>query len=144
MKTAQDLLNFYGVELGKKYKITKNRNHDEYFVGWTFVVKEAKEKEELYLKIEQYDFDLEKLNAFDYEEFKEPLTDEERSYLSAVIKPFRDEVVYIVKKCAVFTNEYIGIYIKDKDTIYLPVFPEGKYYIGMEAEKEYTLKDLKL
>ena len=151
MKTNQELLDFYGVEVGKKYKITESKNRPNYYVGLAFVVKETSEKKvpyvELCAKPETYEpyFNITKLNEFGYEELKELLTDKEKEYLSAVIRPFRDQIVYIAKNFTIFTNsQYIGIYIKDQDTTYLPMFPEGKYYKGMEVNKEYTLEDLGL
>ena len=66
----------------------------------------------------------------DWEEYKEPVLDEEeKEYLSAVIKPFRDRVVYIRKG-----NEYIVLHYFREDTM----------YVNMEVNKEYNLEDLGL
>ena len=76
------------------------------------------------------------------------LTDKEREYLRAVIKPFRDVITYIVKSEveSVLGNNYNFITIKMRggDSIILPMFPTGKYYKNMEAYKDYTLKELEI
>ena len=79
------------------------------------------------------------------EEYKEPILDEkERKYLSAVIKPFREQVVYITKS----ENDYgddMYIYIKTEDDYMLfPKFKKDKMYRKMEVSKKYSLKELGL
>ena len=77
------------------------------------------------------------------------LNDDERNYLSAIIKPFRDRVICI-KKCEDEQDEYIGIQLKYyaneivTDTLILPSFKKGTMYNKMETEKEYTLEELRL
>ena len=74
---------------------------------------------------------------------KEILDEEEKEYLSNVIKPFRDKVEYIVKK--IFENEeYIKIVIKNDGCLSFPNFKKGTMYKGMEIEKKYTLEELGL
>lgn len=77
------------------------------------------------------------------QEYKEPiLNDVEKAYLSAVIKPFREEVETIEK--ASF-GEDEQLQISDGDTVMaFPCFKKGTMYKGMEAYKEYTLEDLGL
>ena len=76
----------------------------------------------------------------------EILTDKEKAYLSAVIKPFRKDIEYIEK----FKSNYVGkeyIYIvmkKDDDYCKLPRFFKGTMYRGMELNKRYTLEELGL
>ena len=72
------------------------------------------------------------------------LTDKEKAYLSAVIKPFRGDVECIMKigRCSV-EKEFIHICMKDSfDTCTLPDFFKGTMYKGMERGKRYTLKEL--
>lgn len=80
------------------------------------------------------------------------LTKDEKEYLSAVIKPFRDRIIYI-KKTIVFDGygvdyaECISIILKykdEEDITELPIFEEYSLYKGMEVEKEYTLEELGL
>lgn len=86
---------------------------------------------------------------------KEILDEEEKEYLSAVIKPFRDRVKDIVKykyeSCDTKRNgEYIGIHLSRIghtdiiETTYLPYFKLGTMYKGMELNKKYTLEELGL
>ena len=69
------------------------------------------------------------------------LTDKEKEYLSAVIKPFRDRVSSISKDGPL---EYITILLDGDDFAILPNFEEGTMYKGMEEYKKYTLEELGL
>ena len=82
-------------------------------------------------------------NAWLEEEYKpQILTDKEKAYLSAVIKPFREEVETIEK--ASFEEDE-QLQISDGDTVMaFPCFEKGTMYKGMEAYKEYTLEELGL
>lgn len=78
-----------------------------------------------------------------YEAPKQILTKEEKEYLEAVCKPFKDKVKFI-KKCS-YSREWIGIHIDDEYIdILFPYFEVGTMYKGMEPNKEYTLKELGL
>ena len=80
---------------------------------------------------------------------KSILTKKEKEYLSAVIKPFRDRILYI-KKREVNQDEYIRVVLKyyasevDDEVILLPSFKKGTMYKGIETEEEYTLEELEL
>lgn len=75
-------------------------------------------------------------------EHKEPILDDsEREYLSAVIKPFRPRVKYIVKLGS--GREWIKIDLRGSE-IYFPPFEMGTMYKGMELFRHYTLKELGL
>ena len=74
---------------------------------------------------------------------KEILDEEEKEYLSNVIKPFRDKVEYIVKETSSY-NEYIKITIKNDGGLCFPNFKKGTMYKGMKKNKEYTLEELGL
>lgn len=76
----------------------------------------------------------------------EILTEKEKAYLSAVIKPFRKDIKYIVKfKRYSDKKEYIYMTMKkDDDYCALPVFEKETMYRGMELNKRYTLEDLGL
>ena len=86
-------------------------------------------------------------NAWLEEEYKPPILDDvEKAYLSAVIKPFRKDIEYIVKfKRYSDKKEYIYMTMKkDDDYCALPVFEKGTMYKGMELNKRYTLEELGL
>lgn len=83
----------------------------------------------------------------------EILTEKERDYLKAVIKPFRDRVEYIKKLDYLSANkQYIRIAFSNHNFLLpyfeknflLPYFEENEYYKGMEVNKEYTLVELEL
>lgn len=79
-------------------------------------------------------------------EYKEPILDEvEKAYLSAVIKPFRSRVKYIVKiiSCDEF-EQCIEIAFYNGYCTYLPYFKANTMYKGMEVNKEYSLEELGL
>lgn len=70
------------------------------------------------------------------------LTDKEKAYLSAVIKPFREKVKYI-KKIDYGKKEYLKIYLGN-EAVPFPYFRENTIYKGMEADRDYTLEELGL
>ena len=84
------------------------------------------------------------------EEYKEPILDEEeRKYLSAVIKPFRDRVVQIFKELVDENEneeekEFVVVIYDGSYGFCLPSFKTGTMYKGMELNKEYTLEELGL
>lgn len=77
------------------------------------------------------------------EEYKPPILDDvEKAYLSAVIKPFREEIETIEKTSF---SEYEQLQISDGYTIMaFPCFEKGTMYKGMEENRDYTLKELGL
>lgn len=80
------------------------------------------------------------------EEYKEPVLNEvEKAYLSAVIKPFRNRVDYIMKEENICSStEFIHIDLSGGDIADFPNFKVGTMYKGMEIDKSYTLKELGL
>ena len=89
-----------------------------------------------------------------WEEYKGPILDEEeKKYLSAVIRPFRDRVKYIYKinvidDCSQIISIRMERYDFEENPIceymYLPYFKKDTLYKNMEAGKKYTLKELGL
>ena len=84
-----------------------------------------------------------------YEEQRPILDTEEKAYLEAVLRPFKDRFVYLTK--TFFLNsEYIEIVLKDVANISewvslnLPRFKPNAMYKGMELHKKYTLEELGL
>lgn len=83
-------------------------------------------------------------------EHKEPILDDaEKKYLSAVIKPFRNDVKYIIKIESIYRlpddgAEYIKICMCSDEEINLPYFRYGTMYKGMEPNRRYTLEELGL
>lgn len=79
------------------------------------------------------------------EEEYEPeiLTEKEKAYLSAVVKPFKGKVKTVEKVSFGGEEEYLKI-LFEMDLMSLPFFAKGTMYKGMEANKRYTLKELGL
>ena len=84
-------------------------------------------------------------NAWLEEEYKPNILDDvEKAYLSAVIKPFRDEVESI-KKIDIEEDEQLQLQIPNGLVIMdFPLFKKGAMYRGMEEGREYTLEELGL
>ena len=79
---------------------------------------------------------------------KQILTEKEKEYLSAVIKPFKDKVSYITKMQGMKYNEqlpveFIVIYVDDEKII-LPSYGKGALYKDMKLMEKYTVEDLGL
>jgi hypothetical protein len=73
-----------------------------------------------------------------------PLKTEEETYLTNLIKPFRDDVVNITKKANDKGYEWLLILIKDNEPLLLPGFEKGTMYKGLELNKNYTPEELGL
>lgn len=73
------------------------------------------------------------------------LTEEEKTYLSAVIKPFRGRVKSIVKLTGDYSpKQYIRIFVEGSADAILPTFNKDTMYKGMQIEREYALEELGL
>ena len=73
------------------------------------------------------------------------LTDEEKEYLSYVIKPFREDVLKISKfKSKVLKNKEVIGFETPNGFMIFPPFEKDKMYKNMELNKAYTLNDLGL
>ena len=82
-------------------------------------------------------------------EYKEPvLTEEEKEYLSSVIKPFRKFVVYIEKIKYIDGWEKIIFYSQNLKSwecmTNLPPFQSGTRFKGMKLNRQYKLEELGL
>ena len=82
----------------------------------------------------------------DMEHVEPILDDAERRYLSAVIKPFRNDVTEIRKRsCKPY--EYLrinGRFNNGVNYFFLPNFDAGTMYKGMDPDRWYTLEELGL
>lgn len=78
-------------------------------------------------------------------EMPDILNEQEKEYLKAVIKPFRDEIDCIFKhKNDMTFKSYISIKLKDKTYIHFPDLKDNKMYAKMEIDYHYTLEELDL
>ena len=80
------------------------------------------------------------------QEYKEPILDDvEKEYLSAVIKPFRKMIAYIVKAQDFDDGKQcIRIILQNGDGMHFPYLDDDAMYKGMEVNKEYSLEELDL
>lgn len=91
---------------------------------------------------------IDRYNDWLLEEHEEPILDEvERAYLSNIIKPFRDKVLYIAKIDN--SNTYfIEIGVNKKYGVDYALLPNfnclAKMYVNMKPDYRYTLKELNL
>ena len=86
-------------------------------------------------------------NWLEEEYVPEILTEREKAYLSAVIKPFRKDVEWIERMDNSFVNgnqhQFLCISLTN-DYCCLPLFKKDTMYKGMEVNKRYTLEELGL
>ncbi len=77
-------------------------------------------------------------------EYKEitMLTEEEKAYITEVIKPFRDKVTGILKGDN--GSEFIRISVENDGAFRLPYFKKGSMYKNMKTNKKYKLEELGL
>lgn len=77
-----------------------------------------------------------------YKRKKEILDEAEKKYLSDVIRPFRNKVIFI-KKISGEHREFIKIVFKN-EVVPFPYFKKDSMYKGMEPNKKYSLEELGL
>lgn len=149
MKTTQELLDFYGVEIGKKYKITKTNLHLS--DSKIFTIKEIGYcLGDLGLKFEDgFESAISLLNECCYEEIKLPiLDDKEREYLQKYVMnnpAFKGKVMRIQKKSGLNSFKgYLVIWLDDESIVCFPNFDLAIMYKGMKLDKDYTPKELGL
>lgn len=75
---------------------------------------------------------------------REILDKEEKEYLSAVVRPFKNRISHISKVAWYDGTYYISIELDNYEIINLPYFEKEAMYNGMEEDKKYTLKELGL
>lgn len=76
-------------------------------------------------------------------EVDDVLTEKEKEYLSAVIKPFKNEIKYIQKKNT-SRIEYLYFHLGDSRSFFLPYFIPDTMYRKMLTKKRYTVEELGL
>lgn len=79
-----------------------------------------------------------------FEREEEILDETEKRYLSGVIRPFKNKVIFISKeRDSDYDKEFIFIELNN-EFISLPNFKINTMYKGMKEYKKYTLKELEL
>ena len=149
MNYMKDIAHMLGLELYENFRIrldTNRLSHFEYRITekglmryrefndeWDFITNEV------FLNLLSGKFEVVNIT-------KNILTEQERHYLSSVVKPFREKILHI-SKLSSKDGESICIDIRydwEEDSIMLPKFAAGTLYKGMEIGMEYTLRELGL
>lgn len=151
MKTNDELLKFYGVEIGKSYRVTKTYQGYENAIGEIFTITKDAQNLLTYWKKTDRCWSITSLNLYDYEECKELLDAEEKEYLKFIIKPFKKRAQYIIKTRDRLNDKeayFISIYIDNdgkEDFICFPDFyAEANMYKNLMPGNKYTLEQLGL
>ena len=140
MSHMKEVAKILGVEIGEKFKVDANGvvlQKNFFFTDYgLFVTGGAGPMAGILNDLLNGEYKVIKL-------FSEPiLDDEEKEYLSTVIKPFRNEVKYVVKDCDEF-GPYLAISRhNNKPATIIPIKDPEIDYIGMEAGKDYSLDEL--
>lgn len=126
-------------------QVYKNYSKDK---SWNYGIKILKNSMKIHVKGSD---PIDALTRWLDEEYVEPiLDDKERKYLSDVIRPFRDRIVFVTKVYHCGGNEQIIIGIKSAVNsgavtgIEFPYFKEGSMYKGMKRGTDYTIAELML
>lgn len=99
------------------------------------------------IKVERGEYATDALLEWMAQPYREPILDDaEREYLSEVIKPFLSKIKYIAKFKSACSEDkqYIHIAFYEGDGLTFPYFKANSMYKGMELNKAYTLKELRL
>lgn len=117
------------------------------FYGWKSNLKHVENSNFDIVKVYE-DFTLQKVL---WERKPELLTEEEKEYLTNLIKPFRNQFRGLEKQHSEETDTYYlvldVVHCKDKDTddsVYMPNFEKDSAYKGLKTDKYYTLDELGL
>lgn len=149
VRIAKPHIWFKNKYVGKIYTITEIKSELEksYILNGTPYIwhenelKLVKENKTFFKKLpNDYTGTLEVENGYIVE--KEILDEEEKEYLSAVIRPLKNKIEYIVKQGD--NKEYIYIFFENNEYMAFPYFKKGTMYKGMKLYKKYTLKELGL
>lgn len=94
----------------------------------------------------KYEDNMESLNSIvEIEKLPDILDEKEKEYLRNVIKPFKRDIVYIIKRKNLLSDiKYLEINLKLDDCLIFPNLKDDTMYKGMEGNKKYNLKDLDL
>lgn len=143
MNYMSEIAKMLGVEIGEEFKLRPYDKNEVTFSYYLF------KRDGLYNPYDKDNYLLAELLLGKYEIIKFPkpiLDDEEKKYLSRVIRPWRDKVEYIRKINFDDEDEFIVIIYRERESkaIALPCFKKGTMYKGMEVGKEYSLEELEL
>lgn len=140
MNYMKEVAQMLGVELGEEFRIDCARA--EYRITERGLEFFSKVNDAWLLDC----LTLNNLLCGEYEIAKLILTDEEKEYLSNIIKPFRDCIKYITKYDSpdyeYIVIEYYDNLTKEKCEMFFPCFEKDAMYKGMQLYKKYKLEEL--
>ena len=143
-KCMSKLSKFIGIDEGVEFKFIGNDN--VFLKNAIFKIGEA----ELLIKLKNNDnWHTANININEVLELvpiplpKKILTDTERDYLRAVIKPVKNKVTKIVK-VSVRDAEFIKVGLANGDCISLYLFEKNTQFKNMIADKFYTLDEINM
>ena len=143
MNRMEEVAKMLGVELGEKFKINFHGDvsSDEYYIDENSIHEICDGKVNDYC----YPLLIALLNGTDtVVKISQPILNEnEREYLSAVIRPFRKGVASISKHRD-DQGAYIVINLYLEPSVLLPYINVKEDFTAMELGKNYTLKELGL
>lgn len=145
MNYMSEVVKMFGVELGEKFKINFHGDisSDEYYIDGTTIHEVCDGRVNDYC----YPLLIALLNGTDtvVKLPKSILTEKEKEYLSAVIKPFRNRIKYICKNNNEDGDtEFLDVQLDDNDFMAFPNFKKGTMYKGMALSERYTIEELGL
>lgn len=144
MNYMADVAKLLGLELGEKFKINSagDISSDEYYIDEISIHEVCDGRVNDYC----YPLLLALLNGTDtvVKLPKSVLTEQERHYLSEVIKPFKDRIIWLHKYSYDDKHEAIAAKTKKSGFLIFPTFEKGMMYKGVEIGKKYTLEELGL
>ena len=149
MKTKEQLLAFYEVEIGKKYRVTKTFPDFDSYYGKIIEIENCPlSMTKFMIRIDKEECTPALLNFLDYEEVKQSiLNDKEREYLQHYVmnNPAFKGKVKSIAKCQTSDSkaDFLRVFI-DCEFVYLPNFELGSMYKGMEYFKHYKPQELGL
>lgn len=143
MNYMKEVAKLLGVEIGEEFKLRPYDKNEVTFSYYLF------KRDGLYNPNDKDNYLLAELLLGKYEIIKFPkpiLDDEEKKYLSRIIRPWRDKVEYIRKINFDDEDEFIVIIYRERESkaMPLPCFKKGTMYKGMESYREYTVEELQL
>lgn len=138
-KMSETNLEHYKKELKEIYTLNYNNPRG--------VIKRIEERFDCQIKLKSGEHLTDAILEWMAQPYREPILDDaEKKYLSEVIKPFLSKIKYIAKFKSACSEDkqYIHIGFYEGDCLTFPYFKENSMYKGMELNKAYTLKELRL
>ena len=132
---------------GDKYEESSNYTQDLLCMGWSEldIVKVYAQNCGDFLLSNVLNCPIEEMDLiWERKENKSILTDDEKEYLNAVIKPFKNQVEYINKSENGGFGEYAIFIALQERTIKIPICINDMLYSNMIINKQYTLEELGL